>query len=144
MTICLEVITMDYRELVLFAIAIFGCVFGIYQWVKKGSREEVIDAKTVVKEAAQLETTVAAQNTLLMNELKHISENVTEIRTDVKILSSERNKDREDILVLGEHHKNLSDKLNTAFEKIDQIRDGSVTRQEFEDLKQDVNTLLER
>lgn len=135
---------MDYKELILFAIAIFGCLFGVYQWVKKGSRDDVIQAKTVAKEAGQLEMKLETQNTLLMNELKHIGGNVDEIRTDVKILSAERSKDREDILILGEHHKSLSDKLNTAFEKLDAIREDAVTRHEFEDLKKDVENLHDR
>ena len=132
---------MDYRELILFAIAVFGCLFGIYQHIKKNSKDNVVEAKSVAKEAAQLETKLETQNTLLMNELKHIGGNVDEIRTDVKILSAERSKDREDILILGEHHKNLNDKLNTAFEKLDAIRRDSVSRIEFEDLKKDVEDL---
>lgn len=132
---------MDYRELILFAIAVFGCLFGIYQYIKKNSKDNVVEAKSVAKEAAQLETKLETQNTLLMNELKHIGGNVDEIRTDVKILSAERSKDREDILILGEHHKNLNDKLNTAFEKLDAIRRDSVSRIEFEDLKKDVEDL---
>ena len=132
---------MDYKELILFAIAVFGCLLGIYQWIKKNSKENVVEAKTVAKEAAQLETKLETQNTLLMNELKHIGGNVDEIRTDVKILNAERSKDREDILILGEHHKSLNDKMNTAFEKLDAIRRDSVSRIEFEELKKDVEEL---
>lgn len=135
---------MDYRELILFAIAVFGCLFGIYQWVKKSGREDTAEAKSMVKESAKLETKLETQNTLVMNELKHIGSNVTEIRTDIKTLRSERNKDREDILVLAENHKSLSDKVNTAFSRIDELRDTTITRREFEDLKQNVVDLQEK
>lgn len=121
---------MDYKELILFAIAVFGCLFGVYQFIHKNSKD---NTKSV--------TESATTDALLMNELKHIGGNVDEIKTDVKILKAERSKDREDLLILGEHHKALSDKLNTAFDKLDAIRDDTVTRKEFEILKQDVEIL---
>lgn len=121
---------MDYRELILFAVAVFGCIFGVYQYIKKNSKEDSKD----VKENAM-------QSALIMNELKHISANVDVIKTDVKVLNSERNKDREDILILGERHEGLSGKLSTAFEKIDQLRELAVTRKEFDELKKDVDEL---
>ena len=121
---------MDYKELILFTIAVFGCVFGVYQWVKKSTKEDAIETKEV-----------AAQSALIMNELKHISSNVDVIKTDVKVLNAERSKDREDILILGERHEALSDKLNTAFIKIDEVRENSVSKIDFDSLKQDVEGL---
>lgn len=121
---------MDYRELMLFAIAVFGAVFGIYQWVKKNSKDENKEAKET-----------ATQSALIMNELKHISTNVDVIKTDVKVLNAERSKDREDILLLGERHEGLSEKLKTAFTKIDEVRNNSVTKSEFDVLKQEVDEL---
>lgn len=121
---------MDYRELILFAVAVFGCLFGVYQFLHNKSKDTTKSA-----------TESATNDALLMNELKHIGGNVDEIKTDVKILKAERSKDREDLLILGEHHKSLSDKLNTAFEKLDAIRDDTVTRKEFDSLRQDVEDL---
>lgn len=121
---------MDYKELMLFAVAVFGCVFGIYQWVKKSTKEETVEVKDV-----------SAQSALIMNELKHISLNVDVIKTDVKVLNAERSKDREDILILGERHEGLADKVNTAFNKIDEVRENSVSKKDFDELKRDVEDL---
>ena len=73
-----------------------------------------------------------------MNELKHIGDNVDVIKTEVKTLNIERGKDREDILILGERHDAMTEKLNTAFSRIDEVRANMVSKKDFEELRRDV------
>ena len=125
---------MDYRELILFLIAVFGCVFGIYQWVHKNLK----DSSKELKEDA---VTNAITDTVVMTKLDHISEKVDEIKSDVKTMKDEHRHDRKEFYGLMERHKNLESKVDTAFTKIDELRKNKISRVEFDALKEDVQEL---
>lgn len=94
----------DWKEVILFIIAIFGCLFGIYQFLRKNTTDN------------------ASNDTMVMTELKHISSDMAEVKGELRAFRVDAQALTERVIRNENKVERVESDLDTAFTRIDELR----------------------
>lgn len=95
----------DWKEIILFVIAVFGCLFGLYQYLRKNTTDNT------------------ANDTMVMTELRHIGSDITEMKGDLRTFRTDFQGLNEKVIRLENREDKVESDLATAFDRIDEIRE---------------------